>query len=79
MSTRNAGRLVAVMVAGVLLGSCSNQGTTNNTMDMAPAVMCFMNPMTYVQIINACTSAVSVDQPATLPKFQQGATLMPLP
>jgi hypothetical protein len=48
--------------------------------DMAlPTPVCSSNPMTHVQIINACTTAVAIDKPATLAKFQQGATLMPLP
>ncbi len=79
MSMRKLVHRAVAILAGILLGSCSSSTPINTAPDMAPPYPCFMNPMTYVQIINACTTAVSVDQPATSPKFQQGATLMPLP
>jgi hypothetical protein len=56
---------------------CGNQAS-QQPMDMA-APMCFTNPMTHVQIINACTDSVAIDKPAALPKFQPGVPQMPLP
>ena len=63
-------------LAALALGSCGDGSMEPGMKDQG---MCFMNPMTHVQIINACTDSVSVDKPAALAKFRPDAPLMPLP
>jgi hypothetical protein len=46
----------------------------------APADLgCFVNPVTHLQIINACTSAQQVDKKPSLPLLRPDGTLPPLP
>lgn len=46
----------------------------------APADLgCFVNPVTHLQIINACTSAQQVDKKPLLPLLRPDGTLPPLP
>jgi hypothetical protein len=71
--------LSAAMIWGLLLAGCTDPMPMNGSADMASPYPCFANPMTHVQIINACTSAVAIDQPATSPKFSPGTPLLPLP
>jgi hypothetical protein len=50
------------------------------TIDMTPPTPdagCFTNPTTYVQLLNACTSAQKVDKTPSVPPTDGG--LLPLP
>jgi hypothetical protein len=40
---------------------------------------CFTNPMTHVEIINACTTADKIDKMSTLPLLGPNGELPPLP
>jgi hypothetical protein len=40
---------------------------------------CFSNPMTHVEIINACTDAEKVDKVVKLPLLEPDGSLPPLP
>lgn len=40
---------------------------------------CFADPVTHVQIINACTSAQRIDKKPVLPLLRPDGTLPPLP
>ena len=50
--------------------------TMGSQPDMAPA--CSMNPMTHVEIINACTNADSVDKMPFYPTLAPNGQLPPL-
>lgn len=46
----------------------------------APAdLACFTDPVTHVQIINACTSSQRIDKKPILPLLRPDGTLPPLP
>ncbi len=50
------------------------------SLDMAQAeTPCVKNPQTHVEILNACTSAQSVDKKTLLPLLRSDGTLPPLP
>lgn len=61
---------------GLLVISC---GSDSLQVDMDAPVQCSENPVTHLQIINSCSSAVAIDKPARLAKFRPGAPLQPLP
>jgi hypothetical protein len=46
---------------------------------VGPDLGCFMNPMTHIQIINACTNAMQTDKTPVLPLLNKDGTLPPLP
>jgi len=66
--------LVVAMVA-VTSGSCDG----NPTSPEDPKSTCFEMPKTHLEIINSCDTGTSYEKAASLPKFQPGAALMPLP
>lgn len=66
--------LVVAMVA-VTSGSCDGTPASPE----APKSTCFEMPQTHLEIINSCDTGTSYEKAASLPKFQQGAVLMPLP
>lgn len=45
----------------------------------APDLSCVQSPRTHVELLNACTSAQSVDKRPLLPLLQADGTLPPLP
>jgi hypothetical protein len=69
---------LSLSLLALLPTSCGSSNSGANNPDMATQ-QCFDNPTTHVQIINACTTAISIDKPATQPKLQAGAPLQPPP
>jgi hypothetical protein len=70
------GNDLAMAPGGDLAGN-GNVDMAGGSPDMAPT--CSMNPMTYLDIINACTTAVQVTKSPVLPKLNPDGTLPPLP
>jgi hypothetical protein len=61
-------------------GSTSATGTGGgNAGDAGPDGDCYPDPMTYVEIINACTNAQAVDVNPNLPLLLPDGGLPPLP
>lgn len=57
-------------------------GPTDTDVDMAkPAsdLGCYAKPRTHVELLNACTTAQSVDKQPVLPLLKSDGTLPPLP
>jgi hypothetical protein len=65
---------------GLFVAACDDDGTSNGKQDMQPAAgldmsqqspdmapTCVMNPMTHLEIINACTDAAEYDVPSFFP------------
>ncbi len=44
-----------------------------------PDLGCYLNPVTHIQIINACTNAMATDKTPVLPLLNKDGTLPPLP
>ncbi len=54
-------------------------GQTGGTGGAGGAPDCNMNPMTHVEIINACTDAEKIDKQPVLPLLNPDGSLPPLP
>ncbi len=67
----------------VLLVGCPGEeleSPVSSTKDLASAdAPCVSNPKTHVEILNACTSAQSVDKKSTPPLLRSDGSLPPLP
>lgn len=67
---------------GCLVGCPEDTSVTNPAaaVDLAQSEPpCVSSPQTHVEILNACTSAQSVDKKTTLPLLRADGTLPPLP
>lgn len=52
----------------------------SNLRDLAsPDLSCIQSPRTHIELLNACTSAQSVDKRPQLPLLRSDGTLPPLP
>ncbi len=60
-------------------GASTSSGSGTGGMGTGGAPDCFTNPMTYVEIINACTNAQQVDLNPVLPLLEADGGLPPLP
>jgi hypothetical protein len=60
-------------------GGMGTGGAGTGGMGTGGAPDCYPNPMTYVEIINACTTAQQVDVTPVLPLLQADGGLPPLP
>ncbi len=87
-TTMTKAKALLALVAAVALGACGNGGTSGNGdlamgggTDMAQPA-CVMNPMTHVELLNACTTAQTGDPAKDAPYFPSLApngNLPPLP
>lgn len=59
--------------------SSSGDGGAGGMGGQGGASTCVNNPMTHIEIINACTDAEKIDKTVTLPLLQADGTLPPLP
>lgn len=63
--------------------ACDDAATTPppdaGVVDQGVGPMCVDDPMTHVEIINACTTAMSVSKVAITPLLNPDGTLPPLP
>ena len=58
----------------------SGSGTNDQPQDLAfQDLACIENPHTHIEILNACTSAQSIDKKPVLPLLHADGTLPPLP
>ncbi len=57
-----------------------NMGNQDMATQQQPDMGCYPNPMTHIEIINACTDSMQIDKPTNpnLP-FTDAGTLPPLP
>lgn len=77
-------RSICVLTASLFLCSCDDAGDPpppdRGVIDQGPAEsMCVMNPMTHVEIINACTAATSIKKTPVTPLRNADGSLPPLP
>lgn len=59
--------------------SSSSTSTSSSTSSGDGGPDCVMNPMTHIEIINACTDAEQVDKAPVLPLLEPDGGLPPLP
>jgi len=58
----------------------SGAGINDQPQDLSfPDLACIENPHTHIEILNACTSAQSIDKKPVLPLLHADGTLPPLP
>ena len=77
-------RSIAVLIPLILLSAGCPEDTAASDVpapvDLAQSEPpCVSSPLTHVEILNACTSAQSVDKKTTLPLLRPDGTLPPLP
>lgn len=73
----------SLLLALALLSGCPDGGNPDRDdplRDLAsPDLACFAAPVSHVEILNACTTAQSVDKRPVLPLLSADGTLPPLP
>lgn len=58
----------------------SGMGSEDQRLDLSePDLACIESPRTHVEILNACTSAQSIEKRPVLPLLRSDGTLPPLP
>ena len=87
--------LCPLLIGALLAGACGDDSSSASLPDLAVAhdmsaatdmpegdamtAACVSNPMTHVEIINACTTAQSYDKMPFYPGLAPGGMLPPLP
>jgi hypothetical protein len=72
--------LRSALIAAAVLTACGPAKSTTDAGTPADSgVPCVMNPMTHLEIINACTDAQGIDKHPTLPLLLPDGGLPPLP
>lgn len=80
---RHLNRTLGALLLVSALAGC--EGETDAVIDAATPDMgvaeaqCFDDPMTHTEIINACTTATSVQKTPVTPLLREDGTLPPLP
>ena len=76
-------RFYGLLFVVAMLTGCpddSGAGINDPPQDLSfPDLACIENPHTHIEILNACTSAQSIDKKPVLPLLQADGTLPPLP
>lgn len=69
----------ALLLLGCPRGDDTEDGAAGPPDAGSPDLGCYRDPRTHIELINACTTAQSIDKTPVLPLLNKDGTLPPLP